>query len=126
MDTHVWLWMLAAPERLNDSARAAIANPENEAVLSVASAWEVAVKHALGKLPLSSPPDRLVDVSVRQFKVIVLPIALDHALAAASLPPIHKDPFDRILVAQAQLDGLTLVTADAIIRQYGGAVMWAT
>jgi len=118
--------MLAAPERLNESTRAAIVNPESETVLSVASAWEVAIKHALGKLPLNNPPSRLLDVSVRELKLIVLPIALDHALAAASLPPLHKDPFDRMLVAQAQVGGLTLVTADAMIPRYGGAVMWAT
>jgi PIN domain nuclease of toxin-antitoxin system len=100
-------------------------NPDNEAVISVASAWEVAIKHALGKLSLSSTPSQLVDVSVRELKVSVLPIALDHVLAAASLPPHHKDPFDRILVAQAQLEGLTLVTADAAIWKYGGAVLWA-
>ena len=125
VDTHVWLWMLAAPGRLNDATLAAISNPENEAVISVASAWEVAIKHALGKLPLSSTPSQLVDVSVRELRVTVLPIALDHALAAASLPSHHKDPFDRILIAQAQLGGLTLVTADEAIRKYGGAIMWA-
>jgi PIN domain nuclease of toxin-antitoxin system len=118
--------MLTTPERLADSARAAIANPNNEAVLSVASVWEVAIKHALGKLPLGRPPSQLVDVSVRELKVIVLPIALDHVLVAASLPLHHKDPFDRILVAQAQVDSLTLVTADEALRQYGGALMRAT
>jgi PIN domain nuclease of toxin-antitoxin system len=124
IDTHVWLWMLATPGRLNDATLAAIKNQENEAVISVASAWEVAIKHALGKLPLSSTPSQLVDVSVRELKMSV-PIALDHVLAAASLPPHHKDPFDRILVAQAQLEGLTLVTADTAIWKYGGAVLWA-
>ncbi|HEX2687377.1 MAG TPA: type II toxin-antitoxin system VapC family toxin [Kofleriaceae bacterium] len=126
MDTHVWLWMLAAPGRLNDSARAAIANPKNEALLSVASAWEAAIKHTLGKLPLNSPPSRLVDVSIQEFGMLVLPIALDHVLVAANLPQHHKDPFDRILVAQAQVDGSTLATADPALRQYGGALMWAT
>lgn len=126
MDSHVWLWMLTTPERLNDSTRTALATPENEVVLSVASVWEVAIKHALGKLPLNGPASLLVDVSIRSLKVNILPIALDHALTAANLPPHHKDPFDRILVAQAQLEGLTLVTADHVIPQYGGALMWAT
>jgi PIN domain nuclease of toxin-antitoxin system len=125
VDTHIWLWMLTAPERMNEAARNAIANPANEVILSVASAWEVAIKHALGKLPLHAPPARLVEISVTMLGVNVLPIALDHALAAAALPQHHRDPFDRMLVAQAQLDGLTLVTADDVLRQYGGTLLWA-
>ena len=125
MDTHVWLWALATPGRLNHAALAAISDPENEVVLSVASAWEVAIKHAIGKLPLSSTPAQLVDVSMRELNVSVLPIALDHVLAAASLPLHNRDPFDRILIAQTQRDGLTLVTADTAILQYGAAVLWA-
>ena len=91
MDTHVWLWTLTTPERLNESTRSAIRDPENEAVLSVASVWEVAIKHALGKLPLSGSPSRLIEVSVHQLKLNVLPIAAGHALAAATLPLHHKD-----------------------------------
>jgi PIN domain nuclease of toxin-antitoxin system len=125
VDTHVWLWMLANPERLNESTRVAIANPENEALLSVASAWEVAIKHALGKLPLRGPVSLLVDISVRELHINVLPIALDHALEAASLPAHHKDPFDRMLIAQARREELILVTADEAVRRYGGALMWA-
>ena len=125
VDTHVWLWMLTAPERMTQAAREAIVNPANEVIVSVASAWEVAIKHALGKLPLHAPPARLIEISVTMLAVNVLPIALDHALAAASLPAHHRDPFDRMLVAQAQLDGLTLVTADEAIRQYGCTLLWA-
>jgi len=125
VDTHVWLWILTTPERLCDGARSAITDDENEAILSAVSAWEVAIKYALGKLPLSMPPAELVDVSVRELRLTVLPIALDHALAAGALPPHHRDPFDRMLIAQAQLEGLTLVTADETIRQYGGALLWA-
>ena len=95
------------------------------AILSVASAWELAIKHALGKLPLHGSPSQLVEVSVRELNMSVLPIALGHALAAAGLPLHHRDPFDRMLVAQAQLDGLTLVTADAALQAYGGALLWA-
>ncbi|HEX8106464.1 MAG TPA: type II toxin-antitoxin system VapC family toxin [Kofleriaceae bacterium] len=87
VDTHVWLWMLTAPERMNQAARDAIVDPANEVIVSVASAWEVAIKHALGKLPLHAPPARLVEISVTMLAVNVLPIALDHALAAAALPP---------------------------------------
>jgi PIN domain nuclease of toxin-antitoxin system len=125
VDTHIWLWMLITPERLNDAARAAITDPANDTILSVASAWEVAIKHALGKLPLASSTAQLVAFSVHELKISVLPIELGHALAAAGLPPHHKDPFDRMLVAQARLADLTLVTADDAIRQYGGDVLWA-
>ena len=83
------------------------------------------VEHALGKLPLPSSAAELVAISVRELKMTVLPIELGHALAAACLPSHHKDPFDRMLVAQAQLAELTLVTADKAIRQYDGVLLWA-
>jgi PIN domain nuclease of toxin-antitoxin system len=125
LDTHVWLWMLTTPERLNEAARSAVADPAHEVVLSAASAWEVAIKHELGKLPLNGSPAQLVEVSIRELNVSVLPITIGHALAAATLPLHHKDPFDRMLVAQAGLEGLTLVTADEVIRQYDGVLLWA-
>jgi PIN domain nuclease of toxin-antitoxin system len=80
--------MLTTPERMNEAAREAIADPANQVIVSVASAWEIAIKHALGKLPLHVPPARLVEISVTMFAMSVLPIALDHALAAAALPHI--------------------------------------
>jgi PIN domain nuclease of toxin-antitoxin system len=123
LDTHVWLWAMVSPERLNQATRTAIADPTNEAWLSVASAWETAIKRALGKLALD--PALLVDVSIQQLRIQVLPIALDHALEAASLPAHHRDPFDRMLVAQARLEGLTLVTADHLLQKYDQGVMWA-
>lgn len=125
LDTHVWLWMVLEPERLSEAASDALANAQNETILSVASAWELAIKQALGKLSASGPVDTWVQSSLQDFELAVLPIGLQHALVAAALPPIHKDPFDRMLIAQAQVEGLVLVTADESIRQYGGAVLWA-
>jgi len=127
LDTHVWLWMVLEPERLSEVASDALANGDNEATLSVASAWELAIKQALGKLSAPSPVEAWIKSSLQDFDLAVLPIGLQHALVAASLPPIHKDPFDRILIAQAQVEGsgLVLVAADESIRQYGGAVLWA-
>jgi PIN domain nuclease of toxin-antitoxin system len=125
LDTHVWLWMLSTPERLNDAAQVALADTGNELWLSVASAWEVAIKHARGKLPLSEPVPALVQTTVEKLNVSVLPISLGHALASATLPPHHHDPFDRLLVAQARAEGLTLVTGDELVSRYGGTVMWA-
>jgi PIN domain nuclease of toxin-antitoxin system len=88
LDTHVWLWMLSAPERLNTATQSALTDAATELWLSVASAWEVAIKHARGKLPLRDPVSDLVAVSRERFGMQVLSIGLPHALAAASLPPI--------------------------------------
>lgn len=125
LDTHVWLWMLSTPERLNEGVQEALANPDVELWLSVASAWEVAIKHARGKLPLPSTIEELLDVSVHRLDVRVMVIGLQHALEAARLPPHHNDPFDRLLIAQAKLEGMTLVSADALVQQYGGRLLWA-
>lgn len=126
LDTHVWLWMLSAPERLNAATQSALADSATELWLSVASAWEVAIKHARGKLPLPDPVGDLVALSSERFGMNVLPIRLPHALTAAELPPHHNDPFDRLLIAQAQLESMTLVTADKLVTKYGAAVLWAT
>jgi len=125
LDTHVWLWALTTPERVNEVVRSAIADTRNDTVLSVASAWELAIKHAAGKLSLASPAAELIEVSVQALRIRLLPIEVDHALLAASLPRHHNDPFDRMLIAQSRLAGLTLVTADAEIREYGDPLLWA-
>ena len=118
LDTHVWLWTLAAPERLRTSAREALADRENTLFLSAASAWEIAIKYALGKLPLPEPPALFIPPRLLRDNVRPLPIALQHALHVASLPPHHRDPFDRLLIAQAQLEELTLFTADPALEAY--------
>jgi PIN domain nuclease of toxin-antitoxin system len=118
LDTQVWLWMLAAPERLSAKARALLVAPENELVLSAASAWEIAIKHALGKLQLPEPPAEYVSRLIAQSGVSSLPVHHHHALCAGGLPAIHRDPFDRMLVAQAQLESLPILTADRIFRRY--------
>ncbi len=125
LDTHVWLWMMLTPERLNDEARAAIASKDNQTLLSVVSAWEVTVKQSIGKVPLIGAVEDLVLSSARDFDLTILPIELEHVTRAAELPPHHKDPFDRILIAQAQTETAILVTADDAIRQYDGALLWA-
>jgi PIN domain nuclease of toxin-antitoxin system len=123
LDTHVWLWMMSTPERLNKTARAVLEDASVELSLSVASAWEVGIKHARGKLPLPCPVTKLVTDSVERFGMKVLPIHLHHALAAAALPSHHSDPFDRLLVAQATLEEMRLATADQLVSQYGD-VLW--
>jgi PIN domain nuclease of toxin-antitoxin system len=111
--------MIAAPERLGDDARDKLGDRENVLFLSAASAWEIAIKHRLGRLPLPSPPAEFVPERLVRDGVDPLPVEHRHALRVASLPALHRDPFDRLLVAQAQIERLVLVTADAQLAEYG-------
>jgi PIN domain nuclease of toxin-antitoxin system len=121
LDSHILLWMLTDDERLKAPIRATLVQAAPQVFVSAASVWELSIKHALGKLPM---PDDLVQATLAS-GLQPLPITLAHALAAGALPPHHRDPFDRMLVAQAQLEGLTLVTHDARIRPYDVSVLWA-
>ena len=114
LDTSVLLWWLDDDERLGPKARAAIADPENEVFVSSASAWEISVKRASGKL------EAAIDIvsALERSYFTGLSIDVVHAVAAGELPRHHKDPFDRMLVAQARLEGVTLVTDDADIASY--------
>lgn len=123
LDTQVWLWMLAAPERLAPGTRARLVATENELVLSAASAWEIAIKHALGKLRLPEAPAEYVSRLIAQSGVSLLPVHHHHALRAGGLPAVHRDPFDRMLVAQAQLESLPILSADRIFRRYDVRVL---
>ena len=116
LDTHVWLWWQLDHPRLGTAAREAIA-AASEVRLSVASVWEISIKAALGKLSLPKGADILRELELDGFTP--LPIELAHAVRVADLPPLHRDPFDRMLIAQAILEGLTLVTADPQLSQYG-------
>ncbi len=118
LDTHVWLWMQAAPSRLGSVARALIEDAHSTLLLSAASSWEIAIKYALGRLPIPEPPELYVPERMRTSGVLALPIEHAHALRVAALAPHHRDPFDRLLVAQAQLEGVPLVTADPIFDRY--------
>lgn len=124
LDTHVWLWSMGDPDRVSPTVRATIVDA-SEVVLSVASVWEVGIKHAMGKLPLPAGVRPLVDEAVRELRVRVLPIGTDHVLEASVLPMHHRDPFDRLLVAQARAEGLTLVTVDEALRPYDVSLLWA-
>jgi PIN domain nuclease of toxin-antitoxin system len=120
LDTHCWLWMQVSPERISTEVLEQLQNPENALYLSSASSWEIAIKWALGKLPLPEPPEDYVPRCLERQGVVGLPIQHRHALHTASLPPHHRDPFDRLLLAQAQLERLTLVTADETLAAYDG------
>lgn len=116
LDTQVWLWMLAAPERLSARGRALVTSADNELLLSAASAWEIAIKYGLGKLRLPQPPGEYFPRLMARTGVTPLPVYHRHALHVATLPPRHRDPFDRLLVTQAQLEELPILTAD---RSFG-------
>lgn len=126
LDTQSWLWWFAQPERLNGEAIARIADETNELWFSVASVWEIGIKVAIAKLPLPEPPDRYISSRMGQLGVRSLQITATHALRAAALPMHHRDPFDRMLIAQAQLEDMTLVSADATFRLYSDvSIFWA-
>jgi len=125
LDTQVWLWMVVAPDRLSPAARRLVSSEENELVLSAISSWEIAIKHALGKLKLPGEPQDLVPEWMARTGVTPLPVLHRHALHVASLPSHHRDPFDRLLVAQAQLEELVILTADRQVERYEVKVKWA-
>ena len=121
LDTHLLLWAAGQPESLSDAARSLMADPDNVLMFSAASLWEVSIKHGLGR------PDFRVDPRLLRRGLIdngygELAITSEHAVAVDSLPAIHKDPFDRILVAQATIEGIVLLTADPVVARYPGPV----
>lgn len=120
MDSHAVLWWLADDPRLLGSARAALAEPSNQLFVSAATVWELSIKQALGKLAVAENlPDRLPEQGFDE-----LPVTAAHAWAAGALPPHHRDPFDRLLVAQALLERLVLLSADPQLAAYGAATLW--
>jgi len=121
LDTHLLLWAAAEPERLPSSAIAEIENPSNELLFSPASLWEVAIKRGLGRDDFAVDP-RLLRRGLFDNGYHELPITSEHAVAVDGLPAIHKDPFDRILVAQAISEGITLMTTDDLVARYPGPI----
>ena len=115
LDTHILIWACATPERLSDAAREALTEPRNDAFVSAASAWEIAIKRALGRLEF---PVAQFDRVLREMGFTALPMSIAHGVAAGDLPRHHDDPFDRMLVAQACTEGLILMSGDAQVRRY--------
>jgi len=114
LDTHILLWWLADDEHLPAVAAEVIADPDSEVVVSAASAWEISIKQAAGRL--DAPEDLLDALAANDFGILA--ITADHAMAAGRLPPHHADPFDRMLIAQAQIEGITLVSVDSRFSEY--------
>jgi PIN domain nuclease of toxin-antitoxin system len=121
LDTHLLLWAAGEPRRLSKAARALIDNPDNELFFSAASLWEVVIKRGLGRKDFKVDA-RLLRRGLLDNGYRELPILSDHVVATESLPLIHRDPFDRILVAQATVEGITLLTIDSLLSQYPGPI----
>jgi PIN domain nuclease of toxin-antitoxin system len=125
LDTHTLLWLLGEPDRVAAEVRQDVEDMRNVVLISAASAWEIATKHAIGKLPLPESPAVLLERALADLRATELLIAARHALLSATLPNHHRDPFDRLLVAPAILEGATLVTADRALSPYGATLLWA-
>lgn len=121
LDTHLLLWAAGQPERLPAAVVTLVDAPDNELFFSAASLWEVVIKRALGRDDFKADP-RLLRRGLLDNGYSELPIGSEHAIAVEGLPPIHKDPFDRILVAQALVEGITLLTGDSRIARYSGPI----
>jgi PIN domain nuclease of toxin-antitoxin system len=125
LDTHCWLWYLLAPQRLNPAATEVLREQQNEVYFSTASAWEIVVKVGTGKLSLPAPPTEYIPSRLAELNHQSLPILQNHVLRIEQLPHHHRDPFDRVLVAQAQEEELQLMTADRVLRAYEVPIFWA-
>ena len=124
LDTHAFLWSLLDDERLSARARSLLDDARNDVFFSAASAFEIALKFAKGRLELPEPPEVLIPSRLASFAYEALPITVDHAVRAAQLPPIHTDPWDRLLVAQAQIESLPILSADSVVGQYDVVTIW--
>jgi PIN domain nuclease of toxin-antitoxin system len=122
LDTHILLWAAGQPEKLSESARTLLTTPENILFFSAASIWEIVIKRGLGREDFKVDPRRL-----RKMLIVhgytELPVTAEHALAVETLPLLHKDPFDRLLLAQARTEGMLLLTVDASVSQYQESVL---
>ena len=121
LDTHLLLWAVGPDERLSATARQLIGDPDNEVCFSTVSIWEVAIKYGRGRDDFQVDP-RLLRRGLLDNLYRELPVTGEHAVAIASLPPLHRDPFDRMLVAQSMVEGIMLLTSDPLVAQYPGPV----
>jgi PIN domain nuclease of toxin-antitoxin system len=124
LDTHVFLWWVLDVPRLSVDARRILQDGANELLFSTASAYELTIKAQSGRLSLPEPPDTYVPSRLAANALESLSIELPHALRAGTLPSIHRDPFDRMLIAQAQIEGLPILTADPAISRYDVETIW--
>lgn len=124
LDTHVLLWALMEPELLSRRARRVIENTDNTILVSSGSAWEIATKHRLVRLPEAEAVVQGYKKHLETLRATELPITADHALVAGAFPQPHRDPFDRVLAAQAMVEGVALITRDAAFKPFRVQVLW--
>ena len=118
LDTQVWLWLCKSPEKLTRRTRRQLEDERNELLFSAASAWEIAIKYSLGGLPLPKPPGEYIAEGLAMTDTHPVAVQFSHAVRVAQLPLHHKDPFDRLLIAQATVEGIPIVTADSKFSDY--------
>lgn len=123
LDTHVFLWYLSANPRIPDRARAAVQDPTNDVFLSAASVWEAVIKYYLGKLSLPAPAEQYLLRGRERHGISTLPVDEGAMVHLVSLPPLHRDPFDRMIVAQALQFGMTIVTVDPVVSSYPASIL---
>ena len=124
LDTHAFLWWIADSDRLSRRAREILSEPGNTLLLSAASAWEIVLKQQIGKLKLPKPADKYIPAQLALNRIDTLPISLSHTLRLADLPLHHRDPFDRILIAQSIVERMPIVTADPLFAHYSAKTLW--
>jgi PIN domain nuclease of toxin-antitoxin system len=124
LDTHTFLWWNMDDPQLSQTAREFIADGRNELYLSAVSAWEIALKYAKGRLKLPQAPDQYVADRITLHRILSIPVEISHALRVYYLPDLHQDPFDRLLIAQSQLEDLPILTANTMIGQYEVSIIW--
>ena len=124
LDTHAFLWWIGNDARLSGPAREAIADPGNDVSFSVASAWELAIKTGLGRFEPDGDLGPFLEEQIQRNAFLLLPVKLEHAVSVSRLPAHHRDPFDRLLVAQAAVESMTLVSRDPQLRKYDAPILW--
>jgi PIN domain nuclease of toxin-antitoxin system len=124
LDTHTMLWAMIEPDKLSGAARSLLADPANELMVSISSLWETTIKIAIGKSPVPGSDIGFVVNNLDPFRIQILPIRPSHLRVLQDLPFFHKDPFDRILVAQAISEGMPLITTDSTLRNYAVETIW--
>lgn len=124
LDTCTLIWLCSAPEKLSTAAASALDAPANDRALSLASVWEIALKYQSGKLPLPESPQRWIEEQLRRQQIDVLPLQRTVLYRSAGLPPVHRDPFDRVIAADALERDLRVVSPDGPFRVYGCKVIW--
>jgi PIN domain nuclease of toxin-antitoxin system len=124
LDTHAFLWWVTSDSQLSNTAKAIIADPSNTVYFSVVSAWEIIIKERTGKLSLPEPPEIYIPSRLASNQFVSLTVQMQHVLQISSLPEHHRDPFDRLLIAQSQVEQLPILTVDRMFNQYAVSLIW--